>query len=290
MINLNPASPIPPKAAVSSFNLLTIIGHPYWVIPGNFLKIFIRIVFFSYFMWVNHGNASIISGTYITMYFDNNYVVIGSDSRGSQLEQGSRTDNVCKIVPISKQVIFFGLGITVVDGFNARDMARDAEKSVGDDTRVKDIGDRWGAITVRALEMTGEKHRRALVERNRRRGDILAGIFLSVASRRLSMYRVAITISDENVIPMKFTANGDITDRPNRIGYFGNLPASKAFIQKNTPGARDVNEAGAYIAEMVDFVEKTSGDPEVGGPIIVMILDNKTGARWFRRPEFCPQE
>jgi len=47
-------------------------------------------------------------------------------------------DNVCKIIPLSKQMIFFGIGITTGPyAFNARDIARDTQKSVADDLKLK---------------------------------------------------------------------------------------------------------------------------------------------------------
>jgi len=290
MFYLSPHSVIPSKCTTSNFNLAAIIRRPYWVIPCYLVKIIICIMLSSCIASLNI-QAYIIDGTYIAMYFGNDYVVIGGDSRGTHLEQDSSEDDICKIVPLSKTVIFFGLGITVGPEFNARDIARNAERTVGDDTDLEKIGEQWGAHMVRALEIISGNHAAALVERNKKWGDVGAGIFVAMIGGHLSMYRVAIKMSDQIAAPMKFINSGAPIAQPDkRIAYFGNQATSHAFIENHAPRTYEANEAGAYIAELVSFVEKKSGDPEVGGPVTIMILDSNSGAHWFRRPDFCPEK
>jgi hypothetical protein len=300
MINLNPASPIPLKVATPSFNLLTINGRPYRVISGYFLYVLVCVMF-SHSVYAIHGQASLTSGTYVATYFDDDYLVIGGDSRGTQLEQHSSADNVCKIIPLSNQVIFFALGITVGQGFNAREIARNVERSVGDDIKMKDIGDQWGIYMAQGFERVSGDHALTLIKHNNEFGDIVGGFFASMAGNNISLYKSDITISDQTAVPLKFTTHGEMVPVHRGISYFGKQAISREFTQNKTSRANAANEImkttpadgidkwGIYIAAIVDFVERFSGDPKVGGPVTVMILDRKNGARWFRRPDFCPE-
>jgi hypothetical protein len=111
---------------VSDVNVLSVNCRPYWIIASYLINIFISIVSpSSGYAWASQTLIS--EGTYVAMCFGKDYVVVGSDSRGTLPERNSFTDDVCKIVPVSKTVVFFGIGVTNVTGpvgFNVTDIAR----------------------------------------------------------------------------------------------------------------------------------------------------------------------
>jgi hypothetical protein len=98
---------------VSDVNVLSANCRPYWIIASYLINIFVSIVSL-HSVYAGPSQTSISEGTYGAMYVGKDYVVIGSDSRGTLPERNSFTDDVCKIVPISKTVVFFGIGVTKV--------------------------------------------------------------------------------------------------------------------------------------------------------------------------------
>lgn len=235
------------------------------------------------------------------MYFGKDYVV-GSDSRGTLSERNSFTDDVCKIVPVSKTVVFFGIGVTNVTGpvgFNVTDIARQIST---EGMMLDQIGAQWGMLTAKALEKISAEHASALIDRNNKSNDIVGGWFAGAINGELSIYRAIVKLEDTSSAPLKFVVTGGYMKPTERISYFGSEKLSREFIENATPRAREANKImtaiptlgatrdASYIEALVNFVIRHGRDPGIGGTATVMISNAKEGVRWFRRPNFCPEQ
>ena len=73
------------------------------------------------------------------------------------------------------------------------------------------------------------------------------------------------------------------------------------FIQRTTDRAKaewalidqtpllGAAKTALIVERLVKFVIQWSMDKYIGGSVPVLILSRQDGIRWFRRPEFCPE-
>jgi hypothetical protein len=224
----------------------------------------------------NHSAHSLARGTYVAMFFGGDYLVIGADSR-IKFDNQPISDEYCKIIPLSKQTIFIGIGITALTGrikFAANDIAHEAYAFVGDGTKVDDLAKRWATLADNVLSRAGADYIPEFKAQQKSNGDVLTGVFTGVAKTgRISVYKATLKVANSTIESIRFT--NDIEpiplDAEKPITYFGANEVTNEFIANTTGRARKANDIigkipvfGAtnrafYIYQLVKFVISFAG-------------------------------
>lgn len=193
--------------------------------------------------------------------------------------------------------------ITGPTKFAADEIARKVFALAGPGAPVVDLADQWAALADDALARAGADHVRELLAQQKSKGDVVTGVFSGIATTgHVSVYRATLKIAATE--PIKFTNIIEPAPLNSKkpVIYFGATEISNEFVANSTDRARKSNATpgnipalgavhrAAFIYELVKFVITFAGDKDIGGTPSVVILDSKSGLRWFRRPNFCPEK
>jgi hypothetical protein len=249
----------------------------------------------------------LLHGTYFLAGVSNDYAVIAIDSRESHPTgvNNAANDRYCKIRPLSRDVIFFATGTTsglnTSTGaiiFDARDVAQRAFEYFTDDN-FDNIANKWATemktiyvslLNSFPLGTSSETVARGFFIGTNSHNEITASA-ATIFSRPELFTRFDIRI--ERVVPgppdhMPILNNGHFKIMEEFFDG-GQTDRAKKLVAETAgwkPGPdTDATRYSSYVAAVRDW----SGDNDIGGEVATIILERGKGWRWFRRPNFCPE-
>jgi hypothetical protein len=253
-------------------------------------------------------------GTYFVATVVADHLVVAIDSRVTVTNPARapwQSDQYCKIMALSDQMVFFDTGATALTNgngemiFDAREIARQAYEDGQRSNRIEDLSGRWAVRMVAAyiaanlplnysLMLPGVgselKIRGFFAGRNADGNLIIYG--QQITRSPLGIYRYSpefIKIGKEESqainngysdILAEFADHG-VTQRAKNVL----MEAEKEAVGKSNAETMAIR-LGAYVRAVRDW----SGDPRIGGDVAVIVMEGSERWKWFRRPDFCPDD
>lgn len=246
------------------------------------------------------GNVSVKRGTFITYQMLSEFAVVGADS--ISVDDNDRPFNYCKIIPLSDHMMFFSSGLGEAENkpgqkvFDINDSARRAfiQSGLANDPAI--IGDIFSKQTLSELSEITTRTRATMETGNN--GLVFQASFVGGSQ----------VLSEANIIARWKTNryNMEVTryepPQNSNTGYqdllrthmdASDTKAIQTIVDRlkttaDLPAFED--DTAAVIERMVRTVISYSDNKLIGGEPVVAILDEIKGFRWFRRPEFCPEQ
>lgn len=242
-------------------------------------------------------------GTYFLAGFSTDYTIVAIDSRETRAD-GQFNDQYCKIRPLSPKAFFFASGATsAIDNntganiFDARDLATTIYANIGP-TRSSDLARTWAA----RMNNIYNAHTFDFAKLAASDGTMVKGFFIEgdqpgdiEAAGQVITYRALGFTNEQINIPFGHAGgtiplfhNGHLEIMREFFDHGRTERAKKIIAQIGDKKGADVDATrySAYVTAVRDW----SYDPGIGGEIATIILERGKDWRWFKRPDFCPEQ
>jgi hypothetical protein len=235
-------------------------------------------------------------GTFAAYYYQPDYFIAATESRGGIKNTTDYVDTLCKIRVFDKKVLSFQEGYTLTDIDGLRTAFQDAKEKTADA-----VGRAWANTmprhfidTFRGIETDIYYHFADHTVADAFFADETGG---KVGARRIRLWANSLQpfqISSQFIVLEPST---DIeTGRTNPV--FTAL--TREFLAKESDRARvanrqisgqtEVEREAVRLEALVNFIVKYSRDAGVGGDAQVALIERGKGARWIHRPNYCPEQ
>jgi hypothetical protein len=147
--------------------------------------------------------------TYVAMYYDNDTIIMASDSR-TYIGELAAID-YCKVIPVSRSMIFAAIGMVgvmdqaggIADDANAT--AKLAFTESGETPTAERVAQKWAELMVAYLNQDRSRRRDVFIERQLKEGNVVRGIFAASGNSKLGFLTENIKIADTRQTSLTFT-------------------------------------------------------------------------------------
>jgi hypothetical protein len=232
-------------------------------------------------------------GTFLIYACNAASAAVSMDSR-TLLGDGRYSDAVCKILPLSEDMVFFAFGMSSLSGAGvALDVYAEACHAFAKHRpRLGAIARAWASAF--QASASAAKGRLSLPPNWGQDGNILSrGFFLEIAAEAVAIATSTLTLDGKWLY-----SQTDLIAPPRLAALGGDLDLVARLLTRYaaTPGdfvARDIDAQAAILKLVTDQVIAASlasqgPNSPIGGTPAVLTATAGQGWRWFTRPSFCP--